>query len=353
MSVKKTSSGYLIDFTLNNERYRESVPAPHNTAAYKRICLQQDVYRMAISLSDQTIAKKYPNSKILQKAFKTKDELTIGEFAKVYFVRNQNRIARSTRRGYEQKYYSYIEPNWGHIRLCDFKPGLFHEWASQCGLSGKTINHTRNVLGQIFKCAFFDEVIEKNPISLIKPYQEVRFEPNPFTLDEQRRILSELSSPFKEYFTLAFQTGLRTNELIALRWQDIDFESMQAHIRVAIVMGEEKQPKTKGSIRSVKLNQAITNQLKKLRATSLTTSYRIFVNPRDKSDFKNPDSIRKYVWQPALSRAKVKYRYPYQCRHTFASVMLSSGSNPMEVSTQMGHSDWGMIRKTYGRWIPT
>jgi integrase len=48
---------------------------------------------------------------------------------------------------------------------------------------------------------------------------------------------------------------------------------------------------------------------------------------------------------------KVKYRCPYQTRHTFASMMLSSGKNPMWVASQMGHADWGMIRKVYGRWI--
>jgi integrase len=31
--------------------------------------------------------------------------------------------------------------------------------------------------------------------------------------------------------------------------------------------------------------------------------------------------------------------------------MLSRGENPMWVAQQMGHKDWGMIRKVYGRWI--
>ena len=62
-------------------------------------------------------------------------------------------------------------------------------------------------------------------------------------------------------------------------------------------------------------------------------------------------AIRKVVWTPALQRANVKYRTPYQTRHTFASMLLSRGENPLWVANQMGHKDWGMIRKTYGRWI--
>ena len=33
-------------------------------------------------------------------------------------------------------------------------------------------------------------------------------------------------------------------------------------------------------------------------------------------------------------------------------MMLSAGEHPMWVAQQMGHSDWAMIRKTYGRWMP-
>jgi integrase len=54
---------------------------------------------------------------------------------------------------------------------------------------------------------------------------------------------------------------------------------------------------------------------------------------------------------PALQRANDKYRTPYQTRHTFASMLLSRGENPLWVAEQMGHKDWGMIRKVYGRWI--
>jgi integrase len=31
--------------------------------------------------------------------------------------------------------------------------------------------------------------------------------------------------------------------------------------------------------------------------------------------------------------------------------MLSHGENPLKLAHHMGHTDWGMIRKIYGRWI--
>jgi integrase len=52
-----------------------------------------------------------------------------------------------------------------------------------------------------------------------------------------------------------------------------------------------------------------------------------------------------------LRKAGVRYRNPYQTRHTFASTLLSSGANPLYVAKQMGHRDTEMITRNYGRWI--
>lgn len=49
----------------------------------------------------------------------------------------------------------------------------------------------------------------------------------------------------------------------------------------------------------------------------------------------------------------MRYRRPYQTRHTYASMMLSAGEHPMWVAQQMGHSDWTMIARIYGRWMPS
>lgn len=148
-------------------------------------------------------------------------------------------------------------------------------------------------------------------------------------------------------------TGLRTGELLGLRWQDIDLNKGQAHIRTNITQGREKVPKTKGSIRTIEMLPEAINALIQVKNSEYFDKYRGFIDPDTKKTYKYADGLRKYVWMPTLKRINVKYRYPYQCRHTFASMMLTSGKNSMWVASQMGHAEWGMIRKVYGRWIPT
>lgn len=351
MSVKAVTGGYVIDFTLNHERYRETIPAPHNKTAAKRIEEQEAIYRMAISLNDKAIAGRFPNSKIIQKAFDTACNYTIDDYSNIWFKQKQRNWSHTTIRGYTQKYNSYIKPNWGLLKLTEFKASMFDEWASESTLSGKSINETRNVLSQIFKRAYFDGVIELNPVERIERYKQQTNEPKPFNQTEIRRILNAMQSPYKEFFQFAFYTGLRTGELLGLRWEDVEIEKQLAHIRVNITSGKEKVPKTAGSIRTVELHELAVQALLLIKSSSFFDSKRVFIDPKTRKEYKYADGLRKYIWKPTLENLKITYRYPYQCRHSYASMMLSEGRNPMWVAKQMGHSDWGMIRKVYGRWI--
>lgn len=351
MSVKEVNGGYVIDFTLNHERFRETIPAPHNKTAAKRIEEQEAIYKMAISLNDKAIASRFPNSKIIQKAFDTGCSYTIHDYSNIWFKQKQRNWSHTTIRGYTQKYNSYIKPNWGCLLLTEFKASMFDEWASKSMLSGKSINEARNVLNQIFKRAFFDSVIDVNPVERIERYKQHHKEPQPFTNEEINRILSAMESPYREFYKFAFYTGLRTGELLGLRWEDVDIKSGLLHVRVNITYGKEKAPKTSGSIRTLELHSKALEALESISSSKFSGQKRVFVNPSTMKEYKSADSLRKYVWAPTLKKLKIPYRYPYQCRHTYASMMLSSGKNPMWVAKQMGHSDWGMIRKTYGRWI--
>ena len=49
-------------------------------------------------------------------------------------------------------------------------------------------------------------------------------------------------------------------------------------------------------------------------------------------------AFRQGVWKPALRRAKVKYRRPYQTRHTYASMVLKADESIAWLSDQLGHS---------------
>jgi integrase len=352
MAVKEVKNGYVIDFTIGHQRYRETIPAPHSKTIEKKLSDQQAIYKMAITINDKSYLEKYPNSKILQKAFNNaSSKLTVDNYSSIWFGRHQANWSHTTIRGYKQKYYTHIKPNFGIIRLIDFSASIYHDWAKLQTMSGKSMNDIRSILNQIFKEAFLDEIIDINPIERTRLAKNTQKEPEPFNLVEINKILAALDSPYRQYFQLAFYTGMRTGELIALRWQDIDLENRKIHVRRSISHGIEKEPKTKGSVRDMDMHVQAFDALSSLRKHHYIDPIRVFIDPKTNKAYKNAEGLRKYIWISALNIGKVNYRCPYQTRHTYASMMLSQGENHMWVAYQMGHADWGMIRKVYGRWI--
>ena len=80
----------------------------------------------------------------------------------------------------------------------------------------------------------------------------------------------------------------------------------------------------------------------------------IFQNPRSGTPWTGDRQIRHILWQPSLKRAGVRYRYPYQVRHTFASTRLMAATSIgeiMYISKMLGHRDWVFTAKTYSRFI--
>jgi integrase len=216
-----------------------------------------------------------------------------------------------------------------------------------------------SVLRTALTDAVADELIEINPIG---DWTYKRLEPpkeedhvDPFTPDEQAAILKALPDQGRNLIRFALWSGLRTSELVALQWGDIDFIRGEVRIRRAETQAAKQvaeTPKTRSGNRTVKLLAPAKKALEDQKAHTFLANTYVFLNPRNNEPWTGDQPIRKTLWQPALKKAGVRYRIPYQTRHTYASMMLSAGEHPMWVAQQMGHSDWGMIRRIYGRWMP-
>ena len=155
----------------------------------------------------------------------------------------------------------------------------------------------------------------------------------------------------RNLFQFAIWTGLRTSELIALEWGDIDWNRNIARIRRASVRKQIKVPKTQAGERDIKLLSGALASLEDQKAHSFLRGKEIFLNPRTNAPWETDAQIRKTAWQPAIRRSGIRDRNPYQTRHTFASLCLTSGEDIAWVARQLGHKSIALTLKRYARWI--
>lgn len=118
-----------------------------------------------------------------------------------------------------------------------------------------------------------------------------------------------------------------------------------------IVYDEESEVTKTAKARKVKLNSLSKEALQRQRARTALKSEYFFNDPSTNKlwVYKKFTDIRTY-WQITLKRCGLRYRRPYNMRHTYATLGLMSGANPGFLAKQPGHSKQ-MFFAVYADWI--
>jgi integrase len=166
----------------------------------------------------------------------------------------------------------------------------------------------------------------------------------PFTPAEVEALEAELGPVYGPLVTFAAETGLRTNEWVALERRDVDRSGPAVLVQRRYADGVlTPYPKTLGSRRRVPLSARALAALDRLPPRLDTP----VVFPASRGGYIGLDGWRTRRWYPALEAAGLRQRGPYQLRHTFATEALAAGISIFELARVMGTSV-KMIDRTYG-----
>lgn len=345
-----------ITFSYFNERCREPLKLEPTTTNLKRAQQHRALILDAIAKGTFDYAATFPHSKRLQKLAAPERGTTIEARYKVWIARQKKQLKASTLVGYDKISKQFL-PALGGKTLTELTRVDVRTWLETLDVGNKRLANIQSVIRAMLTDAVEDGLLEINPLhdwtfrnrDVIKAADDVQ----PFTLEEQLAILNQLQGQGHNLIKFAFWTGLRTSELIGLEWGDIDWIRGSFHVRRAFTQAaaEPEVPKTHSSFREVKLLPPALEALVQQKQHTFLAGGAVFHDPATNARWAGDIPIRQRLWTSALRRAKVLYRRPYQTRHTYASMMLTAGESPMWVAQQMGHSDWGMIRRTYGKFI--
>ena len=359
----KSKSSIEIDFYYHGIRCRETIklkPIPQNLnyAAKRKAKIEIDIAHGTFDY-----AKEFPDSsKAKLFAKKSGDVVTVKECLYRWLDwaknRKENPIKSSTLHNYKKIVDNRLVPEFGHLKVTELKLTHIQDWISTCNCARKTLSNLISPLRCTLEDAMYHRDIEYNILHEWKPTdRDVKKQSNdevdPFTPDEQQLILDALDGQNRNLIQFAFWSGLRTSELIALNWGDVDFETGYIDVNKALTQAADnpEAPKTLAGKRKVKLLEPALQALKAQRCYTRLKNQEVFQYPKTNSRWTGDQAIRRTLWIPALKKAGVKYRKPYQTRHTYASMMLSAGENLLWVSKQMGHKNPAITLKAYGRFI--
>lgn len=354
-----TSETIRIKFMYKGMECRESLKLAHTKSNINYAIRLRGEILNTIEKGAFQYADYFPDSKNAAKFGNVPSKVTIGEL-----LRQQLRIAKrslspSTYRGYEQVCDSHLFKQWDKTLLIDLTPPALRSWIATLECKMKTARNILTPLRNALEQAVNDDMIEYNPLDRVKLEKimprEARkkdYEVDPFGMAEIKAILAACDGQERNLFQFAFATGMRTSELIALEWASIDWLNCKISVDKVRVEGVTKEEaKTNAGLRKIDVRKAAFDALKAQQEhTALLKGGLVFHDARYKEGWAGDQPIKKR-WMIALRKAGVRYRNPYQTRHTFASTLLSAGENPLYVAKQMGHRDTEMITRNYGRWI--
>lgn len=219
------------------------------------------------------------------------------------------------------------------------------DWREAYPASRQVKGHIRGYMHTLFNQAIRWEILERNPITLVRqPHKRLK-SPRALTTDEFKALLAKLEEPYKTMVVTIACLGLRVSELLALQWGDIDFENLTVRIQRSFVTGEVNPTKTDASEASLPFDSGLAEALleHKARATYESDSDYVFASDSGKPRWAGillTDHIK-----PAAAKARIGKVGWHTFRHTYSSLLHAFGTVPVVQKELLRHAD---IRTTLG-----
>jgi integrase len=294
---------------------------------------------------------------------------TLGEYLERWL--NAYAMSNLSPRGYERYrdiIRAHFKPAIGNLLLnhlqVEHLQSCYANWLKQ-GLSAGTVRYHHAVIHKALQDAVEWRLLVRNVADAVKPPPKQSPDMQTWNEYELARFLDAArDSQYYELFYLDLFTGMRRSELLALRWQDIDFILGQVYVNRGLHQLKDGSyvftpPKSAKSRRTIALTPSTILVLREyyrkkqfdapLMGKQVADRDLVFGTPEGKP--LRPNTITR-AWTMLAAKADVKPIRLHDARHTHASLMLKQGIHPKIVQERLGHSSIQITLDTYSHVAP-
>ncbi len=282
-----------------------------------------------------------------------------------YWIELKKKTVRyNTVRNYTERYNRNIKHIIGKMKLTDVKPvhcqKIMNDMAEE-GYKTTTIYQTRIALYNLLEFAKENDMITNNPCkkSVRSDIGKASDKKEALTIAEQRKFLMcAAGNSYEDQFRFVLQTGLRTGELVGLRWDDIDFANQRMYItrtmeyRHSVGEWREGPPKSKSGVRTIPLTEEAIKILKcqkqkhkEIKLIPIQWINQVFLSKRHGEPVKN--STYDTALLKICDKAEIRRFSMHILRHTFATRCIEAGMKPKTLQMILGHSNIGITMNLY------
>jgi len=236
---------------------------------------------------------------------------------------------------------------------------------SREGLAPRTTRMVPTALHRALGQAKAWGLIRDNPAEVAKPPKAPDQETPMLQPDQAAALLEHLrGKPLYLLASLALGTGLRRNEMLGLRWGDVDLDAGRLTIEQSLEQTAThgirvKAPKTKHGRRTISLPAHLVTELRQhwREQQEQRLGMGLGKAPETAPVFAtvdgghlSPNAITK-AWPVAMAAIGMPAVTLHSLRHTHASMLINAGLDILMISRRLGHSSPTITLNVYGHLI--